>query len=89
MTIMYAEKEVGPFSIFRSSVRHIGSMLPGQNASGYGKKISTDYVLQFKGEKKKYRVYCICFSNAGSTYIIRKGRKLYTGTILQGDIKEV
>lgn len=57
----------------------MGGYAPGQGASGYGSKISTDYMVHFPGEpaNRLYRVYCICWSNVGSHYIIRKGEKLY------------
>lgn len=54
-----------------------GTFFPGQGADSYGKKISTDLMLQFKGEKRKYRVYCTCFSNCGSHWIMRKGERLH------------
>lgn len=65
-----------------------GTFFPGQGADGYGRKISTDLMLQFKGEKRKYRVYCVCFSNAGSHYIIRNKKSLYLGTVFQEEIKD-
>ncbi len=52
---------------------------PGQSSSGYGRKISTDYMLHFPGDpaNRLYRVYAICYSNVASHYIIRKGETLY------------
>jgi len=46
-----------------------------QTASGYGSKLTTPYKAEHNG--RFYRVYCICWSNAGSLYIISKGQKLY------------
>jgi len=39
-------------------------------ATGYSKKIPTEYMVQWN--KKYYRVYCACFSNNGTCYIISK-----------------
>lgn len=52
-------------------------LAPGQSPSGYGNKISTDYMVRFNGESRRYRVYCICYSNCGSLYIIRRGEHFY------------
>ena len=52
-------------------------MARGQSQMGYGAKISTDIMLQFEGDWRKRRVYCTCYSNAGSNWIIRKGERLY------------
>lgn len=65
----------------------IGSTLPGQSAEGYGAKITTDLMLQFRDSKKKYRVYCTCFSNAASHWILMGGRKLHLPTIFQSEIE--
>lgn len=46
-------------------------------ASGYGRKIPTTRMVQLPGHPRWYRVYCIIFSNAGSTYIIRKGERIW------------
>jgi len=75
MTVEYAEN----FDVIRKEVprRGMWGFLPGQSASGYGKKISTDWMIQFKGDWRKYRVYCICYSNAGSYYIIKRGEMLF------------
>ena len=65
-----------------------GRVSPGQGSDGYGRKISTDQMLQFKGEKRKYRVYCTCFSNSGSLWINKGGKSLYLGTVFQHEIKK-
>ena len=46
-----------------------------QTASGYGRKLTTSKKALYNG--KWYRVYCICFSNIGTCYIISKGKMLY------------
>lgn len=45
-----------------------------QTASGYGSKLTTSYCIHFNG--RLHRVYCCCFSNSGTCYIISKGRKI-------------
>jgi hypothetical protein len=40
-------------------------------ASGYGRKIPTQY--QVKDNNRWKRVYCACFSNSGTCYFLRKG----------------
>ena len=42
-------------------------------ASGYGKKLPTQYMVNLGN--KWHRVYCVCFSNSGSIYIISKGER--------------
>lgn len=49
----------------------------GRNSHGYGSKISTDFVLQFNNNARKYRVYAICWSNVASHYVVVKGEKLF------------
>tara|TARA_A100001201_G_C3968473_1_gene164854 strand:- start:250 stop:495 length:246 start_codon:yes stop_codon:yes gene_type:complete len=48
-----------------------------QTASGYGRKLTTPYKVEHNG--RLYRVYCVCFSNAGSLYILPGGEPLYLG----------
>lgn len=42
-------------------------LAPGQREDGYGSKIHTDYMLRVNATW--HRVYCVCWSNAGSLYI--------------------
>ena len=44
-----------------------------QTASGFGSRLKTTYKV-LDGKKWK-RVYCICYSNVGSTYIITGGKR--------------
>ena len=46
-----------------------------QTASGYGGKLTSRYKTQFNG--RLYRVYVMCYGNAGSAYIIVKGVRLF------------
>jgi len=46
-----------------------------QTATGYGAKLTSRYKIHFEG--KLYRLYTICFSNAGTTYFTVKGRRIY------------
>lgn len=43
-------------------------------ASGYGSKIPTSRMV--KVGKRWYRVYCICYGNAGTCYIVEKGNRV-------------
>jgi len=45
---------------------------PGQGADGYGRKISTDYVVRYGGRTR--RVYVCQCSNAGTAYVVDGGR---------------
>ena len=44
-----------------------GYRYPGQDEMGYGRKISTDYMVVIG--KKEYRVYSTCFSNCESHWL--------------------
>lgn len=46
----------------------------GVNAYGYGRKIVTDYVVRYGGRTR--RVYCACYSNSGTFYVLEKGEWL-------------
>lgn len=46
-----------------------------QTATGYGPKLTTPYKTMHNG--RLYRVYCACFSNIGTLYILPKGEPLY------------
>tara|TARA_R110000824_G_scaffold198352_1_gene382343 strand:+ start:265 stop:507 length:243 start_codon:yes stop_codon:yes gene_type:complete len=46
-----------------------------QTASGYGSKLTTPYKVEHNG--RLYRVYCVCWSNSGTLYILTKGQPLY------------
>jgi hypothetical protein len=46
----------------------------GQGADGYGKKIAMPYMVRLDGKGPWRRVYCCCFSNAGTVYVIVKGQ---------------
>ncbi len=86
--IKYAKDVVGEFALHRRPVRKRGVMqiAPGQGADGYGRKITTDICLRFKDEKKERRVYCCCFSNSCTNYIIYKGQALYLRTHFQSEV---
>ncbi len=46
-----------------------------QTATGYGVKLTTPYKVEHNG--RLYRVYCVCFSNSGTLYILPGGKPLY------------
>lgn len=76
MSVEYVDEE---FTVVEKPVERRGilQIAPGQGLSGYGKKISTDRMVRFKDHPRLYRVYVVCYSNAGSAYIIRRGKTLY------------
>jgi hypothetical protein len=51
----------------------------GRNASGYGRKIPTSWLLHVSGRWR--RVYVVCYSNAGSAYIVVRGERYFLGGI--------
>ena len=44
---------------------------PNPYAMGYGPKIPTHYRILYRGHWR--RVYCACYGNSGSTYVIING----------------
>jgi hypothetical protein len=46
-----------------------------QTASGYGRKLTNPYKINFEG--KEYRLYTTCYSNAGSTWFRVRGRQIF------------
>lgn len=46
-----------------------------QTATGYGRKLTTRYKVQFEG--KLYRVYATCYSNVASHWFTVKGEKIF------------
>lgn len=49
-----------------------------QTQSGYGKKLATPYMVRFGGRLR--RLYCACFSDLGTCYIIINGVNHYIET---------
>lgn len=45
-----------------------------QTATGYGKKLNTGLMIHF--ENRLRRIYCHCFSNVGTCYILVKGETI-------------
>lgn len=86
--IKYADEVVGTYTLHRRPVPKRGmlQLSPGQGADGYGKKITTDICLKFRGEKKERRVYCICFSNSGTCYVVVNGKPLYLKSHFQDEV---
>ena len=70
---------LGEIKWYRRPVERRGMMhlAPGQALSGYGMKITSDYIITFGDDKRKYRVYVVCYSNVGSMYVTIKGKRLY------------
>ncbi len=42
-----------------------------QTSTGYGKKLATPWMLRIG--KRWHRVYVMCFSNCGTSYVVWKG----------------
>lgn len=59
---------------------------PNRSRSGYGSKLPTSWMLKLKANDPRFpstrwhRVYVIQYSNAGSSYIIQDGKKLFLGS---------
>lgn len=45
-----------------------------QTSTGYGKKLCTPYMMNYRGRLK--RVYCCCYSNSGTLYVVSNGREI-------------
>jgi len=45
-----------------------------QTATGFGRKLVTEYMIKLNNSGRWYRVYCCCFSNCGTMYIIKQGK---------------
>lgn len=54
-------------------------------ATGYGRKIPTEWMILFRG--RNYRLYCCCYSNVGTCYIVVGGEWLVVS--FPEDIREV
>lgn len=54
------------------------------NVTGYGSKIPTKYMLKIKNRWR--RVYCICYSNVGSLYILKNKRRYYLDGETQSEL---
>lgn len=48
-----------------------------ETVSGFGARLTTPHKIQFNG--RLYRIYCTCYSNAGSCWFTAGGRKIYVG----------
>jgi hypothetical protein len=46
-----------------------------ETATGYGNKLHTTRMIQYAGRWR--RVYCRCYSNSGTCYIIVNGKEQY------------
>jgi hypothetical protein len=46
-----------------------------QTASGYGSRLVTSRMLKIG--KRLHRIYCMCYGNSGSIYIILKGKQIF------------
>ena len=46
-----------------------------QTATGYGKKLTSQYKISYCG--KLYRLYNTCYSNVASTWFVCRGKKIF------------
>ena len=53
--------------------------------TGYGRKIPTRYRITLD-DKRTRRVYCMCYGNAGSLYVLRNGRELHLDSNTEHDL---
>ena len=49
--------------------------LSGQIASGYGNKVPCGFLARVDNTGRFYRVYCRIFSNIGTCYIVKNGKR--------------
>ena len=64
-----------------------GNRYRGQSQSGYGQKITTDYMVEINSTL--YRVYATCWSNAASHWIRCKGETLHLPNLERSDFRPV
>jgi hypothetical protein len=49
-----------------------------QTATGYGSKLTTEYMVKIRGLRNIWRrVYAVCHSNTASFYVVLNGRKVF------------
>ena len=56
---------------------------------GYGAKIPTRYMIKYGYPRIWHRVYVICYSNAGSAYILYRGKRLFLDIDTEYKLKEL
>ena len=49
--------------------------LSSQTATGYGDRIPCGFLARVETDGKFYRVYCRIFSNIGTCYIVKSGKR--------------
>ena len=70
MTIVHKYSKAGTTTlVYKPLWWHLKGLQ--QTTSGYGNKLTTPYKTEHNG--RMYRVYCICWSNSGTLYILPKG----------------
>jgi len=58
--------------------RQMTNAPPNRSRTGYGSKLPTHHMLKIA--KRWHRVYCVCWSNAGTYYIRKGGKRIYIAT---------
>jgi hypothetical protein len=72
MAVIYAEDN---FSKIESKQDYCQPY--GQGIDGYGRKIAMPYLVRLDGKGPWRRVYCTCFSNVGSVWLLVQGVKYH------------
>jgi hypothetical protein len=54
----------------------------GQGQDGYGRKIAMPYLCRIGARGPWRRMYCVCFSNAGSCYVMVGAWRCMFGTMI-------
>lgn len=69
--VKYLNTDSGNYSFYQKPAPYFYS------ASGYGSKIPCNQMVIDLTTKRHYRVYAICYSNAGSLYIIKNKERVF------------
>ncbi len=59
----------------------------GRDPSGYGRKIPTRYRLRMADGRTR-RVYVVCYSNSGTSYVVVNGEPAYLSSDIEHMIRE-
>ena len=71
MSITYLDERL----ITAARESHIPAWATGADRTGYGRKIRTSWELRIN--KRWHRIYVVCYSNAGSSYVLIAGKPHY------------
>lgn len=78
---MFEKTSSGDFQYLKASAtKQTPSPRSGQTKTGYGKNLPTGYMIQLDQGGIWRRVYCVCFSNAGTMYVKIRGKRFCVDT---------